>query len=86
MRRNLARALGILVLSFGIAACRQDMHDTPRYEPLEASSFFGDGRSSRVPVVNTVARGQHNDGPPEGSHRNDNLTLQLRKLPPGEGP
>ena len=28
------------------------------YEPFEASSFFNDGRSSRLPVVNTVARGQ----------------------------
>ena len=57
MRRN-PRALGIIVLSVGLAACRQDMHDAPRYEPLEASTFFADGRSSRLPVVNTVARGQ----------------------------
>ena len=40
-----------------LAACRQDMHDTPRYEPLEASTFFADGRGSRMPVANTVARG-----------------------------
>jgi mono/diheme cytochrome c family protein len=33
------------------------MHDTPRYEPLEASAFFTDGRASRMPVANTVARG-----------------------------
>jgi mono/diheme cytochrome c family protein len=33
------------------------MHDTPRYEPLEASDFFPDGRSERLPVANTVARG-----------------------------
>jgi mono/diheme cytochrome c family protein len=39
------------------AGCRQDMHDAPRYEPLEASTFFADGRSARSPVVNTVARG-----------------------------
>jgi mono/diheme cytochrome c family protein len=39
------------------AGCRQDMHDTPRYEPLEASTFFGDGRGSRALVANTVARG-----------------------------
>ena len=57
MRRNL-RALAILVLAFGMAACRQDMHDAPRYEPLEASTFFADGRSERMPVANTVARGQ----------------------------
>src|SRR5688500_14268853 len=34
------------------------MHDAPRYEPLEQSAFFADGRSSRVLLANTVARGQ----------------------------
>jgi mono/diheme cytochrome c family protein len=33
------------------------MHDAPRYEPLEASTFFADGRGSRTLVANTVARG-----------------------------
>jgi cytochrome c len=33
------------------------MHDAPRYEPLEASTFFDDGRGSRMLVANTVARG-----------------------------
>ena len=33
------------------------MHDAPRYEPLEASTFFTDGRGSRTLVANTVARG-----------------------------
>ena len=40
-----------------MAACRQDMHDGPRYEPLEASGFFTDGRSARTLVANTVVRG-----------------------------
>jgi mono/diheme cytochrome c family protein len=34
------------------------MHDNPRYEPLEQSAFFADGRSQRPLVANTVARGQ----------------------------
>jgi mono/diheme cytochrome c family protein len=34
------------------------MHDNPRYEPLEASSFFADRRSAREPVAGTVARGE----------------------------
>jgi mono/diheme cytochrome c family protein len=33
------------------------MHDNPRYEPLEESTFFADGRSERPLVANTVARG-----------------------------
>ena len=39
-------------------ACRQDMHDQPRYEPLEKSTFFADQRASRPAVEGTVARGQ----------------------------
>jgi cbb3-type cytochrome c oxidase subunit III len=34
------------------------MHDQPKYESLEASTFFPDGRSSRPLVPGTVARGQ----------------------------
>jgi mono/diheme cytochrome c family protein len=50
--------MAVVVLSGALAACRQDMHDAPRYEPLEASTFFTDGGSSRMLVANTVARGQ----------------------------
>lgn len=45
-------AVGLAVL----AGCRQDMHDNPRYEPLEASAFFADGRASRPQVAGTIAR------------------------------
>jgi hypothetical protein len=34
------------------------MHDAPRLDPLEASTFFADGQAARPYVVNTVARGQ----------------------------
>jgi mono/diheme cytochrome c family protein len=38
------------------------MHDQPKFEPLEPSAFFADGRSARRPVEGTVARGQlHED-------------------------
>lgn len=50
----------VVVLSGALVACRQDMHDAPRYEPLEASTFFPNGSSSRALVANTVARGQLN--------------------------
>jgi mono/diheme cytochrome c family protein len=55
--RGRAVAMAIVVMTFAIAGCRQDMHDAPRYEPLEASTFFADGRGSRMLVANTVARG-----------------------------
>lgn len=47
--------LGPILLS--TLACRQDMHDQPRYKPLAASVFFGDGRSARPLISDTVARG-----------------------------
>ena len=37
---------------------RNDMHNQPRHEPMEASNFFEDGQSSRPIVPGTVARGQ----------------------------
>jgi hypothetical protein len=39
------------------AACRQDMHDQPKYIPLRPSNLFADGRSARPIPVGTVARG-----------------------------
>ena len=50
------RMLALTIAGAGLAACRQDMHDAPRYEPLEASAFFSDGQSARMPVANTVSR------------------------------
>ena len=35
-----------------------DMYDEPRFEPLEASTFFDDGTSARPLVAGTVARGE----------------------------
>jgi len=40
-----------------LTACRQDMHDQPKYIALRPSSFFGDGRSARPLPDNTIARG-----------------------------
>jgi cytochrome c553 len=53
------RRLGIasaILFAMALGGCRQDMHDTPRYEPLEASAFFTDTSSARAPVANTVSR------------------------------
>ncbi len=53
-RLALAAAASLVFLS----ACRRDMQDQPRYKPLSATGFFGDGRSSRPTIEDTVARGQ----------------------------
>ena len=40
-----------------LTACRQDMHNQPKYRGLRASTFFADGSSARPLVEGTVARG-----------------------------
>jgi mono/diheme cytochrome c family protein len=50
--------IAVTGLSLLLGACRQDMHDQPRFEPLEASGFFRDGRSARPRVEGTIARGE----------------------------
>jgi mono/diheme cytochrome c family protein len=47
-----------LAAMLSAAGCRQDMHNQPRYKPLAATDFFGDGRSERPTIADTVARGQ----------------------------
>ena len=59
MRRHASAVL--LVLLPATLACRQDMHDQPRYKPLAGSEFFEDGRSARPLVAGTVARGHLKD-------------------------
>lgn len=49
---------GALALGLLTAGCQQEMADQARYDPLEASDFFNDGRSARPLVPGTVARGQ----------------------------
>ncbi|HLH03361.1 MAG TPA: cytochrome c [Bryobacteraceae bacterium] len=52
--------LGLVLLGATLVttACRQDMHNQPRYKPFAATDFFGDGRSERPTIRDTVARGQ----------------------------
>ena len=52
--------VGLAMLNTG---CRQDMHDQPKFQPFEGSSFFKDGRSARPPIDGTVARGQLDEDP-----------------------
>jgi Cytochrome C oxidase, cbb3-type, subunit III len=52
-------ALGLATL--GVAGCRQDMQDQPKFIPQRSTTFFADGRSVRPQVDHTVARGQVNE-------------------------
>lgn len=56
-QRKLVFAAALAALA-GATACRQDMHNQPRYKPLAETNFFGDGRSERPTIADTVARGQ----------------------------
>lgn len=74
--------LGHLILCALVAttlACRQDMHDQPKYEPLEASNQFADGKSARPFVEGTVARGLLRDDTVfyTGRTPEDEFTAQL---------
>jgi mono/diheme cytochrome c family protein len=60
LRTNFLFGAVVLVLASGVA-CRQDMHDQPKYIPLRPSEFFADGRSERQFPTGTVARGHLND-------------------------
>jgi hypothetical protein len=65
LQSSTANSLKYLIILFifvwaVITGCRQDMHDQPRFEPLEKNNFYADGRSSRPVIAGTVARGQLN--------------------------
>jgi mono/diheme cytochrome c family protein len=71
-------------------ACRQDMHDQPRYKPLEKSDFFADGRSARPLVAGTISRGNlivnniQNTGM-EGTGFADTVPLTITRATLGRG-
>ena len=52
-RRAAVLAAAILLLS----GCDQAMSKQPKRTPFQDSSFFADGRSSRVPVAGTIPQG-----------------------------
>jgi mono/diheme cytochrome c family protein len=61
LRPNLKLGAVVLALAASGVACRQDMHDQPKFIPLRPSGFFDDGRSARPLTEGTVARGHLND-------------------------
>jgi hypothetical protein len=69
----------LVLLALAPAACRQDMHDQPKYLPLQKSAFFDDGRASRPLIDGTVARGHLEDTAP--SHTGKVGDTYLRRVP-----
>src|SRR4051812_14715733 len=60
LKRKSSAAL-VLVVCALLGACRQDMHNQPKYRGLRASEFFADGSSARPLVEGTIARGTLQD-------------------------
>jgi mono/diheme cytochrome c family protein len=54
LRKLLPTVIALIAVTAG---CRIDMHIQPYYRPMAKSDFFEDGRSARMPVEGTVARG-----------------------------
>ncbi len=46
------------VLVFGLAGCRTEMYDQPRYDTFDATTIFPDGLSSRPLIAGTVPYGR----------------------------
>jgi mono/diheme cytochrome c family protein len=64
--KRVVRRAGILMCAaslFLLAACREDMHNQPKFIPLRENEFYADGRSARPAVEGTIARGQLQDDP-----------------------
>lgn len=57
-RRPAAWVIALILVLLGAAGCRNDMHQQPKYLPLEGSTFFSDGRSERPAIPGTVPHGE----------------------------
>ena len=64
--RLLTSAFCLLTFAGGATACRQDMHDAPRYDPYEKSAIFPKSASAQPLIAGTVARTGATD--PSGGH------------------
>ena len=60
--RHPAGALAACLCVLGLAGCRQDMHNQPKFYPQRSTTLYADGRSVRPQVTGTVARGQEDAG------------------------
>jgi mono/diheme cytochrome c family protein len=56
-RRRVTGVAAVFVAAALVGACRQDMHDAPRYDPYEESAVFPKGSSAQPLVAGTVPRG-----------------------------
>jgi mono/diheme cytochrome c family protein len=79
LRRDLA--LLALVLASAASACRQDMHDQPKFRGLRPNPFFSDGRSARPAIPDTVARGDLGEDDALASGKKDGVYVASLPVP-----
>ena len=84
-RRALARLAVVVAVAASASACRQDMHDAPKYEPLEGSAFFNDNRASRQLVPGTIARGELKEDKLLHTGRNGDAISDIYPFPVTDG-
>lgn len=77
----MTKTIPVVIALLLSAACRQDMHDQPRYKPLAASTFFSDGRSARPIPAHTIARNELNDNDPIHTGANNGDFLDSIPIP-----
>ena len=91
-RRGIAPLLLLLLLP----ACRQQMAEQPRYDPLEESSFFPDHRAARPLPIGPQRTAEINDAiaqfrralaiDPDAPHAKNNIALAQQWLSARETP
>ena len=57
LNRKTSGLLASVCCLLAVGACRQDMHNQPKYRPLRPSPLFADKSSARPLIEGTVARG-----------------------------
>src|SRR4051812_35293467 len=83
LKRKSSAAL-VLVVCALLGACRQDMHNQPKYRGLRASEFFADGSSARPLVEGTIARGTLQDDEAFFTGMVDKVTVKELPFPVDE--
>jgi mono/diheme cytochrome c family protein len=75
------RAALLFALCALLGACRQDMHNQPKYRGLRPSTFFADGSSARPLVEGTIARGTLQDDEAFLTGKIDKVTVKEFPFP-----
>ena len=78
----MSRPLPLVLLSLLLlSSCEDSMRDQSRIKPLDASPFFEDQRSARIPIEGTIARGHLNEDTAFFSGKKEGIFIAENPLP-----